>query len=360
MLKSILHYNSTQFLALIIMMKYCLTAIALSALTASTVLGQETSSAYDFLDISTSTHAYTLGGRNVAIVDPDVTLVDQNPALLGGEVDNQIAFNYMHYMGSGNFAGVRYGMGAGERGAWAAGIRYLNYGSIQGYEPDGTMGVKFSPADLVFEGTYSHDITDRLRGGINLKMIYSTYEQYTAFAMAVDLGINYYNEEKDLSLSAVLSNAGGQLKRFDREYARLPFDITLGYMQSLGSSPFQISINATHLTKWNLPFYGHDKNDPEQQQVLKSNFFSNLFRHLIFGLQYSPSEKFYIGLGYNYKTRTDMATYQRNFLSGFSVGAGLRIKSFGVGVSYAMPHKSASSLMFNLSCSIGQLVYGSD
>lgn len=360
MLKSILHYNSTQFLALIIMMKYCLTAIALSALTASTVLGQETSSAYDFLDISTSTHAYTLGGRNVAIVDPDVTLVDQNPALLGGEVDNQIAFNYMHYMGSGNFAGVRYGMGAGERGAWAAGIRYLNYGSIQGYEPDGTMGVKFSPADLVFEGTYSHDITDRLRGGINLKMIYSTYEQYTAFAMAVDLGINYYNEEKDLSLSAVLSNAGGQLKRFDREYARLPFDITLGYMQSLGSSPFQISINATHLTKWNLPFYGHDKNDPEQQQVLKSNFFSNLFRHLIFGLQYSPSEKFYIGLGYNYKTRTDMATYQRNFLSGFSVGAGLRIKSFGVGVSYAMPHKSASSLMLNISCSIGQLVYGSD
>ncbi|MBD5329915.1 MAG: type IX secretion system protein PorQ [Bacteroides sp.] len=341
-------------------MKYCLTAIALSALTASTVLGQETSSAYDFLDISTSTHAYTLGGRNVAIVDPDVTLVDQNPALLGGEVDNQIAFNYMHYMGSGNFAGVRYGMGAGERGAWAAGIRYLNYGSIQGYEPDGTMGVKFSPADLVFEGTYSHDITDRLRGGINLKMIYSTYEQYTAFAMAVDLGINYYNEEKDLSLSAVLSNAGGQLKRFDREYARLPFDITLGYMQSLGSSPFQISINATHLTKWNLPFYGHDKNDPEQQQVLKSNFFSNLFRHLIFGLQYSPSEKFYIGLGYNYKTRTDMATYQRNFLSGFTIGAGLRVKSFGVGVSYAMPHKSASSLMFNLSCSIGQLVYGSD
>lgn len=342
------------------MMKYCLTAIALSAFTASQVLGQETSSAYDFLDISTSTHAYTLGGRNVAIVDPDVTLVDQNPALLGGEVDDQIAFNYMHYMGSGNFAGVRYGMGAGERGAWAAGIRYLNYGSIQGYEPDGTIGVKFSPADLVFEGTYSHDITDRLRGGINLKMIYSTYEQYTAFAMAVDLGINYYNEEKDLSLSAVISNAGGQLKRFDREYARLPFDLTLGYMQSLGTSPFQISINATHLTKWNLPYYGHDKNNPEQQQVLKSNFFSNLFRHLIFGLQYSPSEKFYIGLGYNYKTRTDMATYQRNFLSGFTVGAGLRVKSFGVGVSYAMPHKSASSLMLNLSCSIGQLVYGSD
>lgn len=329
-------------------------------LSGSVLQAQDTSSAYDFLDISTSTHAYTLGSTNVAIVDPDVTLVDQNPALLGPEVDNQVAFNYMHYMGSGNFAGLRYGMGAGERSAWALGIRYLNYGSIQGYEPDGTMIGKFSPADMVIEGTYCHDITDRLRGGVNLKMIYSTYEQYTAFAMAVDLGINYYNEEKDLSLSAVLTNAGGQIKRFDREYARLPFDIRLGYMQTIGSSPFQISINANHLTKWRLPYYGHDKNDPDKQQELKSSFLSNLFRHLVFGLQYSPSEKFYIGLGYDYKMRTDMSTYQRNFLSGFTVGAGLRVKSFGVGVAYAMPHKSASSLMLNLSCSIGQLVYGSD
>lgn len=321
---------------------------------------QQSSSAYDFLDISTSTHAYTLGGRNVAIVDPDVTLVDQNPALLGPEVDDQVAFNYMHYMGSGNFAGLRYGMGAGERSAWAVGVRYLNYGSFDGYEWDGTMTGSFTPADLVVEGTFSHDFTDRLRGGINMKMVYSTYESYTAFAMAVDLGINYYNEEKDLSLSAVISNAGGQIKRFDKEYSRLPFDIRLGYMQALGSSPFQISVNADHLTKWNLPYYTHDKNDPENRQMLKSSFFSNLFRHLIFGLQFSPSEKFYIGVGYNYKMRTDMATYQRNFLSGFTIGGGLRIKAFGLGVSYAMPHKSASSLMVNLSCSIGQLIYGAD
>lgn len=334
--------------------------ISFISVSVSGINAQETSSAYNFLDISTSTHAYTLGSKNIAIVDPDVTLVDQNPALLGPEIDMQVAFNYMHYIGSGNFAGIRYGMKAGERGAWAFGMRYLNYGSINAYEPDGSPAGSFSPSDMVFEGTYSHDFNDRLRGGINLKMIYSSYEQYSAFAMAVDLGINYYNEEKDLSLSAVISNAGGQLKRFDKEYARLPFDIRLGYMQSIGSSPFQISINALHLTKWNLPYYSHDKNDPDKQQVLKSNFISNLFRHLIFGLQYSPSEKFYIGLGYDYKMRTDMSTYQRNFFSGFTVGAGFRLKSFGVGIAYAMPHKAASTLMVNLSCSLGELLHGAD
>lgn len=317
---------------------------------------QLSSSAYDFLNISGSSHAYTLGGVNTAIIDDDVTLVDQNPALIGPELDKQVGFSYMHYMGSGNFAGLRYGMAAGDRAAWAAGVRYLNYGSIDGYLPDGTPTGSFTPADIVFEGTYSHDITDRLRGGVNLKMIYSNYEQYNAFAMAVDVGINYYNEEKYLSFSVVLANMGGQVKRFDKEYNRLPFDIRIGYMQTLGNSPFQLSINAWNLTRWKLPYYTHDKNDPDKQQVLKSNFFSDLFRHLVFGLQYSPSEKFYIGIGYNHKMKTDMSAYQRNFLSGFSVGAGIRVKSFGIGVSYAMPHKSGSTLMLNLNCSLGELL----
>ena len=61
---------------------------------------------------------------------PAFSQTQQEPALIGPEIENQLAVNYMHYMGSGNFAGIRYGKGAGERGAWAAGIRYLNYGSF--------------------------------------------------------------------------------------------------------------------------------------------------------------------------------------------------------------------------------------
>lgn len=312
---------------------------------------QESATGYNFLNIPMSSHAYALGGINTAIIDEDVMLVDQNPALLGSEIGKQAAVSYMHYLGSGNFGGVKYGMAAGERGAWSAGIRYLNYGSFDGYLADGTSTGSFTPQDVVFEGSYSHDITARLRGGVAYRMILSTYEQYSAFAMAVDLGLNYYNEEKDLSLSFVLSNMGGQIKRFDSQYNRLPFDLRIGYMQSIGNSPFQISINAWNLTKWRQPYYNHNTNDPDNLQQKKYGFFSDLFRHLVFGVQYSPSEKFYIGLGYNYKTRTDMSAYQRNFLSGFSLGGGIRVKSFGVGVSYAMPHKSASTIMLNLNWS---------
>ena len=316
------------------------------------------SSAYDFLTIPTSSHAFALGGSAPAIIDDNVTLVDQNPALLGPEIEKQVAFNYMMYMQSGNFAGLRYGMAAGERGAWAIGMRYLNYGSIDRYDQNGFAdGSSFSPQDLVFEGTYSHDFTERLRGGINFKMAYSNYDARSAFALAADLGINYYDPEKDLSLSVVLKNAGGQIKRFYNTYDRLPINLEFGYMQGIGSSPFSVAITATNLTRWKLPYYKHSSETEGNELKPESGFFPNFFRHLIFGIQVAPSDKFYAALAYNYKTRTDMSGYSRNFLSGFSIGLGIRVKSFGVSLAYAMPHKSGSSLLLNLSYSISELLY---
>ena len=316
---------------------------------------QEGASAYSFLEVPSSSHAFALGGANITVIDDDINLMEQNPALLGPEIDMQVGFNYMHYLGASNFAGVRYGMAAGDRGAWSIGIQYLGYGTMSQTEADGSVVGTFSPQDVVFSGMYAHDFTDRLRGGINVKMIYSSYEQYTAFAMATDLGLNYYDPDHDMSLSLVLKNLGGQIKRFDNDYDRLPFDIQLGWMQRLGSSPFQLSITAWHLNKWNLPYYDMEDNGSEIR-VLKQSFMSNLFRHLVFGLQYAPSDKFYIALGYNYKTRTDMSTYNRNILSGFSIGAGLKVKSFALGVAYAQPHKSGSSIMLNLSTNLNELL----
>lgn len=332
-----------------------LTALVVSLLVPTAAPAQNTSDAYGFLDIPTSSHVFGLGGNNIAIIDDDVTLADQNPALVGPELDKQVAVNYMYYMSSGNFAGVRFGTGAGENSGWAVGLRYLNYGKFDGYDEFGTPTGSFTPSDLVVEGTYSRDISSRWRGGVNLKMAYSSYEDYTAFAIAADIGVNYYDEERDLSFSAVLKNMGGQVKRFHDRYARVPFDIQLGYMQTIGASPFQISVTANNLTRWNIPYYAY-KEDGQEVLEEKKGFIQNFFRHLIFGLQWQPSEKFYACVAYNYKTHSDMSAYKSSFLSGFSLGLGFRTRGSSIGAAYAMPHKAASSLMVNLSCSIGELL----
>lgn len=320
------------------------------------IMAQDGSSAYNFLNITSSSKIYGLGGVNISLVDDDISVSDQNPALLGPEMNGQTALSYMHYVGGSNFAGLRYGHSAGERGAWSASIRYFGYGSMKEANPDGTIVGTFSPKDISFGGSYSHDINDRLRGGIALKVLYSSYAEYSAMALATDLGINYYNDERDLSLSLVAANLGGQVKRFDQSYDRLPFDIRLGWSQSFGSFPVRFSVTAWNLTKWSLPYVETGDGSSDAEPEVKDSFKSNLFRHLVFGADLISSENFYVGLGYNYKTRTDMATYSRNMLSGFSLAAGINVKNFSIGLALAQPHTGATTFMFNLSCNINEFL----
>lgn len=333
--------------------------LSLLIATVRTATADGTSPAYNFLNVPASARVYGLGGVNISNIDGDINSIDQNPALLGPEFDMQLGINYMRYIGGSNFAGARFGNRAGEHGAWAVGLQYYGYGEMKETDITGSVLGTFSPKDMNFSGTYSHDITDRLRGGATLKMLYSSYADYTAFAIATDLGINYYDAERDLSLSVVVANLGGQVKRFDQSYDRLPVDLRLGWTKSFGSLPIRFSITAWNLTKWNMPYYkvATDADGDQSDLEVKSSFGSNLFRHLVFAADFVPSDKFHIGIGYNYKTRTDMSTYSRSFLSGFSIGAGLKVKSFGVGVAFAQPHNGATTLLFNLSANITELLY---
>ena len=156
----------------------------------------------------------------------------------------------------------------------------------------------------------------------------------------------------------MVKNLGGEIKKFSDVKASVPWDIQIGYSQILRSVPFRISITAYNLRYWHLPYYEpQDKSNSSSALIKRDKFMSNLFRHLVFGLEYVPSDRLYIGLGYNYKTRTDMSTYKRNFISGLSLAAGLKVKAFGFGIALAQPHTGATTFMVNLNASLAQLLH---
>ena len=78
--------------------------LAMSAVALLAVADDGTTTAYDFLNVPASSHVYGLGGHNLTIIDDDINLVEQNPALLGPEFDHQVGVNYMRYIGETNFA----------------------------------------------------------------------------------------------------------------------------------------------------------------------------------------------------------------------------------------------------------------
>ena len=328
-------------------------AVALYALADDT----PTTTAYNFLGVPASSHVYGLGGHNLTVIDDDINLVEQNPALLGPEYDHQVGLNYMRYIGETNFAGLRYGQGVSEHGAFAVGIQYFGYGNIQGADIHGTQTGTFNASDLAFSLTYSHDINDNFRGGITVKYLHSKYEDYSAGAVAADLGLNYYDPDHEFSASLVAKNLGGQVKKFNDFKDNLPWDIQVGMSKMFSHAPLRLHITAYELARWNSPYYKiEDVNNPNSDLIKKESFGSNLLRHLVFGADILPTDNLYLCVGYNYRTRTDMATYKRDFLSGLSVGGGLKVRAFGFGVAFARPHTGATTFMFNLNTSIGELL----
>ena len=320
-------------------MKKCFRLVAtfiLSCLSLNSVVAQD-NNAYGFLSVPSSARIYGLGGMNISTVEDNLNVTDQNPALLGPEMGGWLDVNYMRYIGDSNFAGVSFGRASGAHGAWKASLQYFGYGSIDETLPDGSTVGSFSPKDLSLSGSYGHDLSSRLRIGATVKFLYSNYDQYTAWAVSTDLGINYYDPDRDLSVSVVGANLGGQLKRFDNTSEGLPTDLRVGMTRGIGNLPLRWSVTAYNLTRW------HRGN-------------RHLFKHLVFGVDCAPTDKFYISMGYNYKVRSDMSSYKRSLLSGFSAGAGISLSRINVGVAIAQPHSGATTLMLNLGLKIADII----
>lgn len=315
---------------------------------ATTLHAQSGSSSFGFLDIPASSHAAALGGQNISIVGTDLSMVSQNPALLGAEMSNQAVLNYMHYLSGVNIGSTMYAREINERGAWALTARFADYGKFLETSADNQITGSFNVKDIALGATLGYDINDRFRGGVTANFIYSAYESYNSVALAVDLGLNYYNADTDLSLAVAARNLGGQLKRFAESRESLPFDLSIGFSKSLSHAPFRFSVTAIDLTSWKNDYIDNSVSENTSDNKEKSNFAKDLFSHIVIGVDYLPSDNFYLALGYNYKRRRDFENGGGGFLTGFSGGAGIKVRMFDINASIARYHRAGTSFMLGV------------
>ena len=183
-------------------LRLCLIVFTLLA-PFSTLSAQESQTAYNFLRLPVSAHAAALGGDNISLVDDDATLIFQNPALINDVSDRTINLNFMTYMEGAKTASAAFLKAAGERGTWGVTAQYMDYGSMKETTADNQELGTFSARDIAIGGTFAYALTNELSGGVTAKFITSYIGSYNSLALGVDLGINYYHEDYDLSLSAV-------------------------------------------------------------------------------------------------------------------------------------------------------------
>lgn len=309
--------------------------------TAKAQIGDE---AYSFLLLPASTRAGALGGHTVSLVETDPSLAFHNPALLGGEMDNMVSLTYMNYISDVNVGSALYTKAFKDKGAWGVGASFLSYGKIEGYSEQNEYLGDVSAKDIDVQGFFSYDLSEKWRGGLSLKFLYSSMADYSSFGLGVDAGLSYYDSDKQFSFGFALKNVGAQLKAYNEDRQKMPWDIQLGISKQMAHAPIRLSLTAMYLNRWKF-----DPIDDTDTESDGDSFGKALLKHFVIGVDWLPSENFWVGVGFNPKRSMDMKASGGSALSGFSAGAGLHIKMFDVGVSVAKYHPSAMSLMVNVS-----------
>ena len=275
---------------------------------------QESQTGYNFLRLPVSAHAAALGGDNITLIEDDAALAFHNPALLVSVNDRTLNFNYMNYMKGVNMAS-----------------QYVDYGKMKQTDENNIQMGEFSAKDICLAGTFSYLLSERLVGGITAKFITSYIGDYNSIAMGVDLGLNYYDSEKEWSVSAVAKNLGGQLKAYDEEYEKMPIDLQVGVSKHFINTPFRVSATLVNLNHW-------DK---------------GIRNHAVLGADLLLSESLWVGAGYNFRRHDEMKIVNgedetSSHGAGWSLGGGINLERFHLNIAYGKYHVNSNSLLLNI------------
>ncbi|MBP3844388.1 MAG: type IX secretion system protein PorQ [Prevotella sp.] len=297
-------------------------------------VAQESQEVFSFLRLPVSAHVAALGGDNITIDDDDPTVIFHNPALIANVADKSINLNFMTYMEGAKTASASFIKAWGERATWGVGAQYMDYGSMKETTVDNIEQGTFSAKDIAIAGTFTYLLSDRWSGGVTLRFISSSIGSYNSIGLASDLGLNYFDEERGWSLSAVAKNLGGQVKAYQDDYEKIPIDLLVGVSKRLEAAPLRFSLTFSRLNRWDTSF----------------------IQHVAIGADVFLGENIYIAGGYNFRRRDEMRISESSGSSshgaGLSVGAGLTLKRFKLNVAYAKYHVSASSILINATYSL--------
>lgn len=292
---------------------------------------QESLTGYNFLRLPTAAHAAALGGDNITIIEDDGAMIFENPALLASVSDKTINFNYMNYMSGVNIASASFNRIVKEKASWAASAMYVDYGKMKETDESNQILGDFSAKDIAIAGYFSYMLSERIVGGITAKFITSYIGSYNSMGVGVDLGLNYYDPDRDWSISAVAKNLGGQLKAYDETYDKMPIDLQVGVSKRFTNTPFRVSATLINLNHWNTSF----------------------INHAVVGIDLLLSNSIWLGGGYNFRRAKEMKIETSNdekassHGAGLTFGGGINLERFHINVAYGKYHVSSSSILVN-------------
>lgn len=319
---------------------------------------------YQFLDLPQASRAAGLGGNMISLWDNDIQLSEQNPALLHPGISNQFNFNYIGYISDISLMSVMYAHSLGDSakyGTASFSIYTANYGDFDETDAFGNTLGEFKASETAYQIGWAYPLTSQFNLGIRGKLINSLLANYFSIGLAGDAGLMYH-PNPSFSVSLVAKNMGVQLSNYytGAEKKPLPFEVELAMSKRLAHAPFRIHLSWQHLEQFDL-LYEDPQNPSSYTNPLTGEtesksqlelISSNIFRHLVVGAEFIPTENFYVDVAFNAQRRYELMVEEKMGTVGFSWGFGLKVSKFKVSFSRAIYHLSGGSNHFSVTTNL--------
>ncbi len=276
---------------------------------------------FGLLRLEPSARATALAGAYGTGSGEDVNALFANPALLGEASHRRLSVSYLNHLADINAGFVAYAHHVERLGGTVGGaVRFLSYGDFERADAEGTRaGDTFGASDAVVTLSYARPYGERVHLGANAHAVFSSIDDASAQALALDLGAAYLVPERGFALSASLRNLGVVTGDFGTEGDVLPVDLRVSVSKQLAYVPVLITVAGYDLTSF----------ENENGSAL-----SEVARHLSVSAELQLGSPFALRAGYNHRLHEDLSTGERLDLAGLGLGFGLDLRRFGFDYAY--------------------------
>ena len=322
---------------------------------------------YEFINLPATARITALGGYAVPTLDNDLGMALFYPSLISPGLDNELSLNFVDYFGDINYGTAAFSKGFNRIGNLTLGISYINYGTFLEADEMGNTYGEFTAGEYVVSLGWGRALTGKISIGSNIKVISSTFERYSSFGLATDIAVGYFDEERLIASSLVFRNIGRQITTFYNDREPLPFDIVFGISKKLLNAPLRFSFVAHNLHNYDLtyddpvasgPAFSTFGSGAATSQERMSEISDKLLRHAVFGMEFTPTENFIAGIGYNYRRRQEMGVDSRLSTVGLSWGIGIKISNFMFQYGRSNYHLAGAPNHFSITTNLDRLFAG--
>jgi len=156
-----------------------------------------------------------------------VSSIYYNPAGLASNFYNELSFFYTPLFYGTKYTHIGYAYPLAQKETVAASIGVLSTGDIEKTNSIGETLYDFSSQESVFNLAYSAQMGEKTDGGINVKFLSQSIDDYSAHAFSCDLGL--FSVKDDTKYGAVVKNVIPMKLGEDK----LPLSLRLGLTQRI-------------------------------------------------------------------------------------------------------------------------------